>query len=98
MLRAVGARRHDVIRLVVIESAVIAALGGIIGLAGGLGLGALWMQVHFKYLFGWIMAVYIPLPAPVTLGVLLVLMTLAAASYPAWYASRLPVVRSVAHE
>jgi putative ABC transport system permease protein len=98
VLRAVGARRRDVIAMVVLEGMVISALGYAAGIAGGIALSVLWMKVHFKYLFGWIMLVDFPPLAVVTIFGLIACMTLLAAAYPAFYAGRLTVTRAVAHE
>jgi putative ABC transport system permease protein len=97
VLRAVGARRREVFRMVMLEGSVITGLGAAIGIIGGSLIAVLWMRVHFKYLFGWIMETYFPPAALVSAGVLIVV-TVMAALYPARRASRLSVVKSLAYE
>src|SRR5437773_12056068 len=98
MLRAVGARRRDVLGMVVLEGLVISALGTLTGVAGWIALGTLWMRLHLRYLFGWSIGVHYPLvPLLALLGVV-GLVGVVAAAYPAYRASRVPVSRSLAYE
>lgn len=97
VLRALGARRVEVFRMVVLEGLVVSGLGAVMGLIGGSAIAVLWMRVHFKYLFGWIMDVYFPMAGAAT-ALTFVLLIVLVSAYPAWRASRLSVVRSLAYE
>jgi ABC-type lipoprotein release transport system permease subunit len=68
------------------------------GVAGGAALAAIWMPVHFKYLFGWSIALDLPVLPLVAVVGLMLLVAAAAAMYPARRAARLPVTRSLAYE
>lgn len=98
VLRAVGARRRDVLWMIVLEGLVVAGVGGAIGILGGSALGVVWMHVRFKYLFGWILDVYFPVRALLSGVVLVLIVTLLASAYPGYRASRQSVVRSIAYE
>ena len=98
VLRAVGARRRDVMRMVLLEGVVVSAVGSLMGLVAGLALAALWMHVHLKYVFGWLMSLHLPVLALPSTLVFAMTSAAVAALYPAWQASRLPVVRSLTYE
>jgi putative ABC transport system permease protein len=98
VLRAIGAKRGDVSRLVVFEGMLISLLGALMGVAGGVALAAVWMPVHFKYLFGWTIGLDLPVLPLVTVVGLMLLVAGLAAMYPARRAGRLPVTRSLAYE
>lgn len=97
-VRALGAYRRDVALMIGMEGAVITALATAIGIAGGVAFAVLWMRVQFKYLFGWIMAAYVPPLAIATAVGLVALVTVAAAAYPAWWASRRVIARALVAE
>ena len=83
--RATGARRGDIIRQFLLESGLMAATGGLLGVAGAMGL--MLAAAHFGKL------PFVADPALMA-GALLgsLLLGLAAGAYPAWQASRLQIL------
>ena len=60
VLRTIGLSRKDIIRSVVVECAALGTLGGILGIALGLVLGAQIVLVSLKLVTGWSMALHVP--------------------------------------
>jgi putative ABC transport system permease protein len=95
LLRAIGLRRGQTMRMVTVESVVISLFGALLGIAVGAGLGAavvraLKDQGFTQYAFPWVlMAVYVVIAAIV--GVV-------AAIIPAIRAARLNVLTAIAYE
>jgi putative ABC transport system permease protein len=95
LLRAIGLRRGQTMRMITVESVVISLFGAVLGLAVGVGLGAavvraLKDQGFTQYAFPWaLMAVYLVTAAIV--GVV-------AAIIPAIRAARLNVLNAIAYE
>jgi putative ABC transport system permease protein len=95
LLRAIGLRRGQTMRMITVESVVISLFGALLGLAVGVGLGAavvraLKDQGFTQYAFPWVlMAVYLVTAAIV--GVV-------AAIIPAIRAARLNVLNAIAYE
>jgi putative ABC transport system permease protein len=87
-LRAVGASRGQVQGLILWESCYLGMLGGALGLAGGLALSVLLVEVINKQSFGW------TIQWAVQPGVLVLAVASAAATaliaglVPAWWAAR----------
>lgn len=98
VLRALGARRRDVVRMVTLESLAIAGPSALIGIAGGALLGVAWMRVHFRYLFGWMMPVALPFTAMFLVPLAVAAAASLAAAYPGRRASRLSISASLVHE
>jgi putative ABC transport system permease protein len=87
--RAVGIPRASVVRTVIVEALLLAALGVALAVVSGLALAALWVHYTLPHLLGWVLELHLPyreLP-------LLVALTLAlagvAALLPAERAARL---------
>jgi putative ABC transport system permease protein len=60
VLRTIGVSRKDIIRSVVIECGALGALGGVLGVALGLVLGAQIVLVSLRLVTGWSMAFHVP--------------------------------------
>ncbi len=60
MMRAIGLRRVDVIRMIVLEAAAICVLGLGLALVAGSALGVFWVQVQFPLLVGWALDFHVP--------------------------------------
>jgi putative ABC transport system permease protein len=95
LLRAIGLRRSQAMRMITVESVVISLFGALLGIGVGVGLGAavvraLKDQGFTQYAFPWVlMAVYVVAAAIV--GVV-------AAVIPAIRAARLNVLNAIAYE
>jgi putative ABC transport system permease protein len=58
--RAVGVRRWQLQRMVLVEGIVLSALGLLLGGAMGLALGALWIESTFPKLLGYVLHLHVP--------------------------------------
>lgn len=97
-LRAVGASERQIRRLVLWESCYLGVLGGALGLAGGLLLSILLIEVINKQSFGWTIQFALP---PLLLGqaVGLALAAALVAGYlPARWAAKQPVADGLRYE
>ena len=88
---ALGAHAADVLRMIVGRLLALAAIGGVLGIAAGVGLG----RVIQSELFG------VPLLDPVALGAAVLVLTataIAASALPALRATRIDPMRALRHE
>ena len=94
ILRAIGMGRGQIVRMVMVEALVLGLVGSVLGVATGLGVGAVLLQfgVGFRPLTG--------LPTtPVALAVALgVALPVLASFYPSGIAARLSIVRALKFE
>ncbi len=91
VMKAVGARRRDVMQLFLLESVVLGLLGALVGVGLGLGLGYLGTAQ-----FGWPMAYpldWIAIAVAVGVGV-----GVAAGLYPAWRGARVDPIEALRRE
>jgi putative ABC transport system permease protein len=88
-LQALGASQGQVIGLLLWEAGYLGALGGGLGIAGGVWLAAVLVWVINKQSFGWTIPLTIPADVLGSAAVLSIGTALAAAYWPAhWIASR----------
>lgn len=95
LLRAVGAHRRQIRRMVRWEALLVAVLGGIIGVVIGVVLGIALQRALGE--FG-ITRLVIPLPLIVVVLLVSGLAGLVAAIYPAWRAGRLAILDAIGTE
>lgn len=91
VMKAVGARKRDVIQLFLVEAIILGAIGALLGVLVGLGFGYLGVS-----LVGWPMAVptdwiLIAVFIGITVGVL-------SGLYPAWRGARVDPIEALRHE
>ena len=98
VLRAIGGTPVQIGRLILWESGLLGLAGTVLGLAGGLALSVLLIEVINKQSFGWTI-MFRPAPAALVEAVGLALLTTLLAGYgPARRAARLPVSESLRYE
>jgi putative ABC transport system permease protein len=91
IMKAVGARKRDVIQLFIVESSILGAIGALLGVLVGLGVGYLGVT-----LAGWPMAyplqwIGIAVAVGFTVGIL-------SGLYPAWRGARVDPIEALRHE
>jgi putative ABC transport system permease protein len=91
LYRALGALRRQIFRIFVGEGMAIGVLGLVLGAAGGVGLAAVLIHVINPAYFGWTIQPSWPLGAVARDAAVILLVSAAAAIYPALRASRIPV-------
>src|SRR6185369_15875613 len=91
MMRAVGLRRGDVIRMIVLEAAAICMLGLALAVVAGGALGMFWVEVQFPLLVGWSLDLHLPQSFAVAAAILTLALCLAGALLPSIRAARVAV-------
>jgi putative ABC transport system permease protein len=91
IMKAIGARKRDVIQLFIVESIILGVFGAILGVAAGLGVGYLGVTI-----IGWPMVypldwIAIAVAIGISVGVL-------SGLYPAWSAARVDPIKALRHE
>ncbi|MEJ7584767.1 MAG: FtsX-like permease family protein [Acidimicrobiales bacterium] len=98
VLKAIGARDRDVLRVFLVEATVLGTLGGLIGTALGYGVALGVGAVVNSYLRSeGLVGVSAAVPVPVMAGVVVgsALLALLGGTLPAWRAARLPAREAV---
>ncbi|QJR11319.1 hypothetical protein DSM104443_02394 [Usitatibacter rugosus] len=95
VLRHLGLRRRDVLRMLTVEGAVAGTLGAAIGLASGAAISVVLVQVVNRQSFHWGMEVHWPFAALVALATALVVACAIGARWSAHAAVREEAVRAV---
>jgi putative ABC transport system permease protein len=98
VLRAVGAMRQQVRRIILIEGSLMGVVGGCCGLVAGIFLSVILIFVINRQVFGWTLQMTISVPfAGVTL-LLLIVATVAASYQPARQAARVHLTEAIQYE
>jgi putative ABC transport system permease protein len=98
VLRALGATRWRIQRLILTEGGMMGVIGGLCGLVAGLFLAMILLFVINRQVFGWTMQLLVPVPFILALLVLLVLATIVASYQPARQATRVAIAEAVQYE
>jgi putative ABC transport system permease protein len=98
VLRAVGATRLRVRRIVLIEGGIMGVIGGCCGLIAGIFLSVILIFVINRQVFGWTLQMTIPVPFACVTLLLLVVATIAASYQPARQAARVHLTEAVQYE
>ena len=98
ILRSVGFTRGAVMRTILCEATFMGVLANLLGALTGLGLSLILIYVINKQSFGWTIQFTFPARLIVEYAFLTLSVSLAAGSFPAWRASRLPIAEAVRYE
>lgn len=98
VLRAVGATRWQVQRIILIEGGVMGVVGGCCGALAGIFLSVILIFVINRQVFGWTLQMSLPIPFMILALLLLVLATIAASYQPARQAARVHLTEAVQYE
>ena len=98
VLRAVGATRRRVQRIILIEGGIMGCIGGGCGLVAGVLLSLILIFVINRQVFGWTLQLTIPVPFALVALLLLVVATIAASYRPAQQAARVHLTEAVQYE
>lgn len=96
--RVIGADEHTVRRSVVIESATVGALGGLLGSVVGLVTAWLWIGINFRYLLGYYLDYRFAVGRTAWYLTLVMLMTIIAGYAAARRATAQPVLEGIQTE
>jgi len=98
VLRAIGASRGQVQRLLMTEAGMIGAVATLLGVASGLVLALALTWVVNPAFFGWTITLQIPWGSVLATPLWIIPAALVAAWYPAWRASRHAIATAVREE
>jgi putative ABC transport system permease protein len=98
MMRAVGLRRADIVRMIVLEAAAICVLGLALAVVAGGALGMFWVEVQFPLLVGWSLDLHLPLSFAIAAAVLTLALCLGGALLPSIGAARVAVPAALRSE
>jgi putative ABC transport system permease protein len=98
VLRSLGMLRSQVSKVVVLESALLGVVGGLMGCAGGAVLGWLSMEGFYRADYGASAVFYLPLSAIVWAMIFSIVLSALAGLYPARSAAKTSVLEALAYE
>jgi putative ABC transport system permease protein len=97
-MRALGARRRHLSRMIIAEGFALGTLGLILAASAGILLGTLWVRSTFPYLLGWSLEVYVPYEGLAIVVVATMAVCLAAVVWPARRAAKLEPATALRYE
>ncbi len=98
ILRSIGMKRGQVSGVVLIESALIGAAGGLLGVCAGLITGWINLEGFFRLDFGSSMVYHIHYPSIGQALMLAIVLSVLAGLYPAWRAAKTNITEALAYE
>jgi putative ABC transport system permease protein len=98
ILRSLGLRRREIVRLVVAEAGALGLLGALLGVGLGALLSYLWVALHVRHTLGWVIEYHFAVGGTLV-GIAAALVTAPLAGWrPARQAARTPPIAALAHE
>lgn len=98
VLRAVGATRQRVRRMILIEGGLMGVIGGCCGLVAGILLSVILIFVINRQVFGWTLQMTVPVPFTGLAFMFLIVATIVASYQPARQAARVHLTEAVQYE
>lgn len=98
LLRSIGMKRSQVAGVVILESMLIGAAGGLVGAATGILIGWLDVEVFFRIDFGADITYHIHVLSIVLAVALAVALSALAGLYPAWRAAKTNITEALSYE
>ena len=98
VLRSIGMKKRQVAGVVIIESILLGAAGGLLGAVTGILVGWLNVEGFFRADFGGSYAYHVPVFSLVFAVAVAVSLATLAGLYPAWRAARTNIVEALAYE
>lgn len=98
ILRSIGMQRRQVSRVVVLESALLGVVGGLMGCAGGVVLGWISMEGFYRADYGASAEFYLPFSAIIWALAIAAALAALAGLYPARRAAKTNIVEALAYE
>jgi putative ABC transport system permease protein len=98
ILRSIGMKRSQVAGVVLIESMLLGAAGGLLGAATGILVGWLNVEGFFRVDFGASTTYHIPIISIVLAVALAVVLATLAGIYPAWRAAKTNITEALSYE
>jgi putative ABC transport system permease protein len=98
VLRSIGMKRSQVSLLVLIESALIGAAGGVLGICSGVITGWINLEGFFRLDFGASMAYHVHYPSIASAFLLSIVLSVLAGAYPARRAAKTNIVEALSYE
>jgi putative ABC transport system permease protein len=98
VLRAIGATRQRVRRIMLIEGGIMGIIGALCGLVAGIFLSVILIFVINRQVFGWTLQMTVPIPFAGLTLLLLVVATVLASYQPARQAARVHLTEAVQYE
>ncbi len=98
MMRAIGLKRAQLFRIVMLEGTTIAAIGLVVASLTGLLLGIFWVEIEFPALLGWDLDLHFPYTFTLMAFCFTLGLAALASFLPAWRAAHLQAADAIRHE
>ncbi|MBC7386314.1 MAG: ABC transporter permease, partial [Cryobacterium sp.] len=98
VLRAIGASRQQIFRMILTEAVIQGGFGALIAVAIGAAIGKLWIENSLAAALGWMIEFSVPVSSMITTVGVGLLVSIIAGIYPSKRASELPIVEALEYE
>jgi putative ABC transport system permease protein len=92
LLRASGASRGQLVRMILLEALAIGIVASLLGIAVGFYGSHSWIRVHIPVATGWIVQYAFPLASVVAAVAVALMLALVAGAYPGRVVARMPII------